>query len=527
MSPDRWKPGKTPYRIPSVNWAEPQDPDLAKKMSNLWRHLEWIVPVFLAGRMISLWLSEFGLLPDSTFYLCAAKNLLSTGRLEVYTNFPSFNFEPIMEIYSEYPPGFPFYMVPFVWISGDSLMAAAMAQGMAILGIFLVSVPLYRALGFHWVLRLAGYAFLAFLVSFREVFKILFSEPLFLWVTLGTFYFSVRAADPERDRKWDWILGGILLASGTAIKFIGVFNLSLWVLPVCFSRKRRWIKGIALPICAGLPAALWLGRNYLLFEKLTRTHLEEWSQDPRQLLDPFLRTVSVLAYNEWIVTGFLGFLLVAPFILGLVVKQSGGIFNRGLANHLWTLLGAGSHLVGIALLSVTLRMDFLDHRLLSASYLMFGIALLSALSLVAVSRPPYTKILLLLPFVYLGTNPSFRNPLPEFNLSRIEPPKHEELWKELNRMEELEDSSHFYTDIDFLHQLFCAKPHKIVWNSNYADTAEKTGWLLHYGLNPFFVVAKENDLVPLLEAQKGELGLDRRDMDEFVLFFHDSKPPPE
>ncbi len=522
------RPDTSSFRISDVNQASQSPDSLPEKASKTWLFLEWIIPVFLAGRMISLWLTEFGLLPDSTFYLCAAMNLIRTGELIVYTNFPSFDFEPVMEIYSEYPPGFPLYLTPFVWIFKDPLLAGAIAQAVSILGIFLVAVPLFRALGFHWLLRLSGYAFLAFFISFREVFKILFSESTFLWTTLGTYYFAVRVSHPNRNRPSDWIFGLLLLAAGTSIKFIGLFNLCFWILPVLLSRRLQWTKGFAALTCASAPAALWLGRNYFLFEKLTRTHLEDWSQDPRSLLDPFLRTISVIAYNQWIVAGGLVILLALPLFFYRVLKRQGSpVTKRHLPIYLTTLFASLSHLLGIALLSTLLRMDFLDHRLLSPSYLMIGISLLFAVSLLSLTFAPYTRVLLFLPFLYMGTNPSFRNPLPDFNLTHFDRPAQERLWKELIEIDDLQGSTHFYTNIDFLHQLFCIQPHKIIWNENYADTPEKTEWLLQYGSRPYFVISDGDPLVDRLASQQKELGLVQKKIGDFTVFYRSLDPVPE
>ncbi|MCA9448476.1 MAG: hypothetical protein KC931_15245 [Candidatus Omnitrophica bacterium] len=486
----------------------------------VWTYLEWGFPLILGLLMVSLWLNRFGLLPDSTFYLSAATNLLERGKFVVYTNFPSFDFEPVMEIYSEYPPGFPLYLAPFVFLLGDPLLAAATAQAVAILGIFVIAVPLFRTLEFDPVLRLCGYFFLGFFISFREIFGTLYSEPLFLLVTLGTLLYAVRALLDGGSGKWNWILGGALLAVGTSVKFIGVFNLVFWIVPLSVVRTRRWTKTVTMPLAAGLPAGIWLVRNYLLFQKATRSHLEDWSQDPRNILDPFRRAYALIACDRVLLAVLLGLIVLLPIGLFLFRK------SRGLhvAPHFTLLLGSVTHLLGIAILSTVFRMDFLDHRLLSPSYLLIGISLLSGVSLLVRFRPPHTRTLWALPLLYLAFNPAFRTPVPQFNLDHFERPPEQALWEDLGDRQGLGESSHFYTSINFLHQIFCDRPHKIVWNENYVDTAEKTGWLLHYGSHPFFVLNEGDPMIPFLEEQKGSLGLTREESGPFTLFRPDTPP---
>ena len=149
---------------------------------------------------------------------------------------------------------------------------------------------------------------------------------------------------------------------------------------------------------------------------------------------------------------------------------------------------------------------------------MCALALLSSISTLSKGYPPYGRILLLLPFFYLATNPSFRNPLPPFNISRFDRPREERIWEELAKRDDLAGSSHFYTNINFRHQIFCDKPRKIIWNVNYDDSAEKTGWLMHYGTRPFFLLDRGDPLVENLEMQRIELGLEREDLEGFTLF---------
>jgi hypothetical protein len=207
------------------------------------RAAELVALVALCLFSIRHWLGRVNLSPDSTTYLTTSGNWIRTGRLFYFTNAASWSMEPEVEPYTEQPPGFVYFLAPFVLSVPDSIDAALVGQCVAILLFFAALYGLLLRLRIDILLRLAALGIFAFLAPFVQIRSFLWSETLFIAVCLATGWLAVRLA-LEGGRAGDWLFLAALLAAGSAIRLAGPANL-LWITPILL-RRRHLRAGVRL-----------------------------------------------------------------------------------------------------------------------------------------------------------------------------------------------------------------------------------------------------------------------------------------
>jgi hypothetical protein len=180
------------------------------------------------------WLGRVNLSPDSTTYLTTSGNWIRTGRLFYFTNAASWSMKPEVEPYTEQPPGFVYFLAPFVLSVPEPIDAALVGQSVAIVLFFATLYGLLLRLRIGILLRLAALGIFAFLAPFVQIRSFLWSETLFIAVCLATGWVAVRLA-LDGGGAGDWLFLAALLAAGSAIRFAGLANL-LWITPILFRR---------------------------------------------------------------------------------------------------------------------------------------------------------------------------------------------------------------------------------------------------------------------------------------------------
>jgi hypothetical protein len=183
--------------------------------------------------------------PDSTNYITATQNLLRTGQLFVYANYPSWSMEPAVEPYTEQPFGFPFYLAPFLWIIKDPYLAAVVAQAAAIIllygAVWVLTRDFKMGAGFQAtsLLAIALFRPLAFVTTH------FWSETLFIALTLWTLHFLLIARESQRP-GYSWLAALGFAAAASATRAIGVLSLGIFLLAVILrltawrSKKLAW-----------------------------------------------------------------------------------------------------------------------------------------------------------------------------------------------------------------------------------------------------------------------------------------------
>jgi hypothetical protein len=233
--------------------------------------LEAIAAVLCA--LLSLSVLNYGpkFSPDSTNYIVAAQNLLEHHTFFVWANLPSRSLEPVPEPYTDYPPGFPIYLVPFLIVFRDPGLAAFAAQAVSILlcygGLSFIMNVLRLGLSY----RVAGHLFLCVFATFPCIFQFLWTEPLFIALSLFCGGFALLTLMPG-SKKVYWISGMVLLGLASAVKVIGIFNLAWFVLPIWRAQQRRLALSTLVVLSCVAPLFAWFLRNQLLYGQISRSH---------------------------------------------------------------------------------------------------------------------------------------------------------------------------------------------------------------------------------------------------------------
>lgn len=514
------------------------------------------------------WLGELNLSPDSTTYITAAGNLIRTGRLFYFANAASWSMEPEVEPYTEQPPGFVFYLAPFVAAVGEPIDAALIAQGVAIVAFYAALYLILTRLRLVPLLRIATMGIFAFLAPFVQVRSFLWSETLFVAFCLAIGWVAIKLVlDDGRPSDWLLLLG--LLAAGSSIRLVGVANL-FWIAPILL-RRRHLLAGIRLlanrfvysalalgglattlvflfadalgigtrgglgptqilgiafglgalllgggafvlvrisrvrpwsaaqdagpggrdlwPAAAVaasiLPVLLWFLRNEVLFGAASLTNRAFEAFHPDHLGAPFSyfwdETLNVRFLPQAVVALCVLAFLGAPFFVGSRQRRTA---------HLCLIAAGLGQLAAVWIPSLASEISGLGDRLLSPTIALAALASLHGLQTAADSLAPrrWAAVLLLLPFAFLALG---RDIVPRELLSypgRINYPIERSLWRELHELDALRSSTHFYSDRDFVHQVFAGIPQRIVWDTRILRDPAAVDTLLASGEGPFILL---------------------------------------
>jgi hypothetical protein len=135
--------------------------------------------------------------------------------------------------------------------------------------------------------------------------------------------------------------------------------------------------------------------------------------------------------------------------------------------HLCLIAAGLGQLAAVWIPSLASEISGLGDRLLSPTIALAALASLHGLQTAVDSLAPrrWAAVLLLLPFAFLALG---RDIVPRELLSypgRINYPIERSLWRELHELDALRSSTHFYSDRDFVHQVFAGIPQRIVWDT--------------------------------------------------------------
>lgn len=477
--------------------------------------------------------------PDSTNYVVAARNLLSQGRLVVFANWPSESMEPALEPYTEYTPGFPVYLVTFLAVLHDPIVASAAAQVVAI-GLLFVSIAgLVRTIQLNVIPTVVLITALTTMTCFRQIYQYVWTETLFIALSMGVLTYCLKLLNGDTNRRWYAV--GVLLALSSTIKFAGVFNLALVVVPLLIIRakKRRLIIGLGISCASVLPVVMWMLRNRIFYGDTTLSHN----------LGPMFRTSNIVQ-PYWYLRSLLGashvLKDVAPFraalclcitltvaVIGLyplwsrisrfrLARQKSGAEPGSHSGYYVAAVGAVGHFGGIYAVSLLCNINELGHRLMSPTIALATVAWCLALrDLLGNMKFRWQRgaVVAGLLAVFL-ISPTFAKDLQvSAGLLHATARREQKVWIQLAEMVTESRASHFYTDRNFLHQLFANIPQRIIWDEEGFDKDVVTD-LLSKGSNPFFLFRENGDLDQKMQVMYRELELQRSEFfDEgYVLY---------
>ena len=475
------------------------------------------------------WLHRCLLSPDSTNYLTAAKNLVEHGRMFVFTNWPNLTLEPIEVPYSVQPFGYPLYLAAFILVFHDPLVSALIAQSVSIVLLFFALHRFTRLAKLKFSLRVTLLFIICSIQSLTDIFANLWTESLFLALTL-LLLLSVNRAYSKNRRRWDSLISAGLLVSTASLRFIGVFGLGFFV-PALLRGRLRFRSFVGFGLLAMVPNLFWYARNRILSGGNFAEHYGWSSAHIGARLANVVQSLKYsLAFDSYLVL----LLFVALIIIAIryarsvenaLPRESGSIGETALAG----LLG---HFLGLTLLGALSTIGDLlvpereQARLLVTVYILF---FLWAHTLVN-RLPPRGYIVGMLCFMSLLANPKFfylRSRL-EFYPS-IRSPIERELWAEIREKSVVKNASFFYSNYNFIHQVFSGKTQRIIWDGvenlkNLSPASQqKILEKMKSSAKPFLLVELNSELRRFADTKVGAWGLERLDLSRYGFFLYSFK----
>ena len=297
---------------------------------------------FSIARLFSL----FVLNPDSTGYITAAQNFIRTGHMFAYANSPSWSLLPAIEPYTEQPSGFPLFLVPFLIIFKDPVLAAAIAQSSAILILYAAVYVLTRDLGAGPFFQVACGVVFTLFYPLQVVYTAVESETLFIGLTLWAVHFLIASKySPDQKRYW---IGALLCAAAASLtRSVGALMVGVFLLVSWQRVKSRWVSIASSIVCVVGPIVAWALRNQILYGSTSMTHAVNdhitWEKLFPQLVF-LLDSTSRQPFIVVLTAGFSLLCLAAPFIgpiyaKTLVIHFKMDLSKVPLVNILLTILG--------------------------------------------------------------------------------------------------------------------------------------------------------------------------------------------
>ncbi len=485
------------------------------------RHLRYLPEIAIL--LVTAWVvyrsvAHLYLSPDSSHYLNAAENLVANGRLVISSNYVSHTMSPSFDPYTEWPPGFPFFLAPFVMVGQDPFASAAVAQAVAIV---LYNIGIYvfaRRISLHPVLIVTAVAILNLSEPFAMVLNALWTETLFIALSLLAGAGMLRLSNPPgREGTRSRALLALFLAS--SVRFAGVAN-ACWFAAIPLrtwradsdspanAEPRQSLASLGgLAVAATIaPSLLWFIRNWLMYgapilllPPLVAPHVDS-------MIVPF-KYVTTLA-STW------GRFSAPIVLVGVIALISYPLAReRGPRKGIQTILilAMTSHFLVVWLPSLVAPVVALGPRLLAPALAIGTIAALHGVHCVS-ANVPSTRLryaIILIPIALLAADKGVQARLAQPIVVGLSYPPERALWQQIHELSPFEQASHFYSDADYVHQVFANLPQRIIFDYRIWEDPFVLIGLTREGNRPFFVVREDGDEDTKLE-QYVQLGFPLR-----------------
>jgi hypothetical protein len=306
---------------------------------------------------IAHFLSLLILNPDSTGYIVAAQTFIRTGHMFQYSNSPSWTLLPATEPYTEQPAGFPLFLVPFLIIFKQPVLAAAIAQSCSILILYGAVYSITLDLGAGPFFQVVCALVFTLFRPLQYVYHAVESETLFIALSLWAIHFLiVTKSHPEQKRYW--VAALLCAAAASYTRSVGALMLVVFIL-ASWQRKQSRGVSIALSITAVLgPLAAWALRNRILYGSTSVTHTLNDHIAWEKLFPQFVFLLDSTSRNAFVIVliaAFSALCFAAPFI-GPVSAQTRSIRFKLSISKL-PLLNISLSLIGLAVAVVALAAD--------------------------------------------------------------------------------------------------------------------------------------------------------------------------
>lgn len=447
----------------------------------VWEKLIWISFCFIA---VFFSFKHLTLGEDACLYLTTGKNFLETGQFFYFINWPLKTIDAQSRPYLDYPPGMPLLLAfLFLWVS-DPLWVAILAQTFFIVAMYLASFFLFRQLKTPFSLQLWIILVLTFQKTFIHLYTLFVSELFFLSIMLGCGYYALKIYHEEQEKR-AWKISYCLLFCGSLLKFVGIFNVAWFIVPILCQFRKRFQSGLWALAVAFLPFLLWTLRHRLFFSELKSSH--EFSFDLERFSVPFLFFYEVLwqfhGLSSALALFFLILVIFSPFYLHKT-------WNSCCTLQLLFLSVFGTHFLGTLSLSLFIVFDPLQDRLLAPSIVSGLFAVVFGLQTILEKLKEKTVRfgVVILPFLLLLLNVHVLKKLDIAWVPTLLSMEEKQLGEELAPYFEIQQSSHFYSEYNFRLQLFIHKTQNILWFPTSFWKPDIFQELIQLGRTPFFLL---------------------------------------
>lgn len=260
-----------------------------------------------------------------------------------------------------------------------------------------------------------------------------------------------------------------------SIRILGILNIGLLLNP--FIYKKIGFKRVIFGAFFGLlPHFLWLFRN---FHYLNVNHFEHYQSQAENFI--FInnglnlwRSLSFSLAGESVIL-FLTLLSLFVILIYITISKKWKFIQNkkeylGYQVVVWTLF---TQIMGFSLICAftestnLIKPDTEQLRILSFLYLVIFISMFSGLSKIFAKRNYFCNAaiitLLALYCIYL-TDFRFRDPYLGLPASINSPPE-KELWEKIGSYKYASNSDYFYSDLNFIHQVFSRRKQVILWGN--------------------------------------------------------------
>lgn len=408
-----------------------------------------------------------------------------------------------LEPYTEYPPLFPILLAINFIFFGFNEFSLKFFQYMQI---FLLSLAIGN-LCFRLKMSLLM-IFLIIIVFYINsasllVFQYFWTEPLFtLFIVLLAITKTLRYN--YKPLLYSTLLSFLIFLS-IMIKSMGF----LLVIPYIFSLdKRIFFRNLYSTLIGFLLASVWFIFNKIRIGGISRSHglfetiyferiLIPFNWIGKEFINPNIKNSLGI-----IILLFVLFILLSPniklFLKGKFSKitlENYYTFNLFWLSLFWGMLG----------LSLVANFNDLGSRLLFPSVIFFTISY--AYTIDKLSKNLFIKTLFMFIFLILISHFSFNLLNKDFGkkieMSQFE--KHRRIWININNIIEVKKFNLFFTDYDFIHQMFNKIPHRIIYDKNFLSDCDNLNDLF---LDKSFVLFNQNsEINKIFQDKKNECGV--------------------
>jgi hypothetical protein len=317
------------------------------------------------------------------------------------------------------------------------------------------------------------------------------------------------------------------IAIGSVALLIGLAHLlltrSMQAKPKALARRTPEIPAATWALAAVastiVPVLLWLIRNRVLYGNVALINRFFESLYFDKLAVPL-----GLVWEDYLSVRGVPQPVVATVVVALLLLPLIRSSDHRKAAHVAILGAFLAHLSLALLLPLIATIQPAGLRYLSPA-LAFGIlGILSGLQHAIESLRPrrWAPVLLVLPLAFLALSNSVSFGDVHWNTGKVNFPVERQLWKELDSVEWIHSSTHFYAD-SYYHQIFCYIPQGMIWESAVLEDADRLRDLLSRGQNPFILLRASSGESTIVEntISTGDIKLKRMTFPEldYVLYY--------